>query len=252
MYHLDSFIIYISGESKGRERGKAGHYICFKYLNQQWFCFNDDSVYTCDFPNVPMHVYMAFYRPMPTIGCQYVKDLNVSNVAHLSKHEVTLMFEQRPMATHKSGRITGKNTQNSQVVEGNFIKNKSNESFLSKAMLRPKLITATSTPTRRKKAESDMEYVPDNDEDTQDTEEDAILERTTVREHPNKGLFLLASLGICITVMSMNLHYVRLLNVGNKHVEYFPCNSPILVNYHLQLNNRSCMMSLGKDYLQIK
>ena len=40
-----------------------------------------------------------------------------------------------------------------------------------------------------------MEYVPDNDEDTQDTEEDAILERTTVCEHPNKGLILLASLG---------------------------------------------------------
>ena len=97
-----------------------------------------------------------------------------------------------------------------------------------------------------------MEYVPDNDKDTQDTEEDAILERTTVREHPNKGLILLASLGICITVMSMNLHYVGLLNVGNKHVEYFPHNSPILVNYHLQLNNHSCMMSLGKDYLQIK
>ena len=47
-------------------------------------------------------------------------------------------------------------------------------------MLCPKLITATITPTRRKKPESDMEYVPDNDEDTQDTEEDAILERTTV------------------------------------------------------------------------
>ena len=119
-------------------------------------------------------------------------------------------------------------------------------------MLRPKLITATSTPTRREKPESDVEYVPDNDEDTQDTEEDAILERTTVREHPNKGLILLASLGICIPVMSMNLHYVRLLNVANKHVEYFPRNSPIVVNYHLQLSNCFCMMSLAKDYLQIK
>ena len=189
---------------------------------------------------------MTFYRPMLTIGCQYVKDLNVSNVAHLSKHEVALMFEQRPMATRKSGRNTGKNTQNIQVVEGTFVKNKSNESFLSKAMLRPKLITATSTPTRRKKPESDMEYVPDNDEDTQDTEEDAILEKTTVCEHPNKGLILLASLGICITVMSMNLHYVRLLNLGNKHVEYLPRNSPILVNYNLQLNNCCCMMSWEK------
>ena len=199
-----------------------------------------------------MHVYMAFYRPMLTIGCQYLKDLNVSNVAHLSKHEVTLMFEQRQMATCKSGRNTGKNTQNIQVVEGTFVKNKNNESFLSKAMLHPKLITATSIPTRRKKPESDMEYVPDNDKDTQDTEEDAILERTTVCEHPNKGLILLASLGICIPVMSMNLHYVRLLNVANKHVEYFPRNSPIVVNYHLQLNNCLCMMSLAKDYLQIK
>ena len=140
-------------------------------------CFNDDSVYTCKFLNVPMHVYMAFYRPMPTTGCAYVKDLNVSNVANLSKNEVTLMFEQRPMAARKSGRNTGKNIQNIQIVEGTFIKNKRNESFLSKAMYRPKLITATSPPTRRKKPESDMQYVPDNDEDTQDTKEDAMLEK---------------------------------------------------------------------------
>ena len=131
---------------------------------------------------------MAFYRPMPTIGYQHVKDLNLANVAHLSKHEVALMFEQRPMAVWKLTRTTGKNTQNIEIVEGTFVKNKNNQSFLSKAMLRPKLITATSTPIRRKKADSDIDYVPDNDEDTQDTEEDVILEKTTVPEHPKKRL----------------------------------------------------------------
>ena len=44
-----------------------------------------------------MHVYMAFYRPMPSIGTQVVKDLNMANVAKLTKSQVTLMFEQRPM-----------------------------------------------------------------------------------------------------------------------------------------------------------
>ena len=136
---------------------------------------------------MPMHVYMAFYRPMPTIGCQYVKDLNLANVAHLSKQEVVLMFKQRPMPVWKSTRNTGKNTQDIQIVEGTFVKNKNNESFLSKAMLHPKLITATSTPIRRKKAESDIDYIPDNDEDTQETEEDVILEKTTVPDHPKKG-----------------------------------------------------------------
>ena len=97
------------------------------------------------------------------------------------------MFKKRPMAAQKSTRTTGKNTQNIQMVEGTFVKNKNNESFLSKTMFRPKLITATSTPMRRKKAESDVDYVPDNDEDTQDTEEDVILEKTTVPEHPKKG-----------------------------------------------------------------
>ena len=126
-----------------------------------------------------MHVYMAFYRPIPTIGCQHVKDLNLANVAHLSKHEVALMFKQRPMAARKSTRTTGKNTQNIQIVEGTFVKNKNNESFLSKAMLCPKLITATNTPMRRKKADSDIDYVPDNDEDTQDIQEDVILEKTS-------------------------------------------------------------------------
>ena len=136
---------------------------------------------------MPMHVYMAFYRPMPTIGCQHVKDLNLANVAHLSKHEVALMFKQRPMAACKSTRTTGKNTQNIQIVEGTFVKNKNNQSFLSKAMLRPKLITATSSPMRRKKAESDIDYIPDNDKDTQDTKEDVLLEKTTVPEPPKKG-----------------------------------------------------------------
>ena len=199
-----------------------------------------------------MHVYMAFYRPMPTIRCQYVKDLNVSNVANLSKHEVTIMFKQRPMAAWKSGRNTGKNTQKIQIVKGTFVKNKRNESFLSKAMLHPKLITATSTPTRRKKPESDMEYVPDNDKDTQDTEEDAILERTTVPEHPNKGFISLPLFGICIPVITRNFSYVTVFNVGNKHVKYFRQTLPIVLNSHLQLNNLFCMMSLAKDYLQIK
>ena len=199
-----------------------------------------------------MHVYMVFYRPMPSIGCQYVKDLNVHNVAHLSKHEVTLMFEQRPMVPWKSGRNTGKNTQNIQIVEGTFIKNKSNESFLSKAMLCPKLITATSTPTKRKKPECDMEYVPDNGEDTQDTEEDAILEKTTVPEHPNKGLILLPSLGICIPLMTRHFNYLTVFNLANKHVKYLPQTSHIVLNSHLQLNNFFCMMSLVKDCLQIK
>ena len=54
-------------------------------------------------------------------------------------------------------------------------------------MLCPKLITATSTSMRRKKTEYDVDYVPDNDEETQDTEEDVILEKTTVPEHPKKG-----------------------------------------------------------------
>ena len=97
------------------------------------------------------------------------------------------MFEQRPMAACKSTRTTGKNTQNIQIVKGTFVKNKNNQSFLSKAMLCPKLITATSTPMRRKKAESDIDYVPDNDEDTQDTEEDVLLEKTTVPEPAKKG-----------------------------------------------------------------
>ena len=156
-------------------------------MNRQWFCFNDDSVYTCDLPTIPIHVYMAFYRPMPTIGTQVVKDLNVANVAKLTKSQVTLMFEQRPMPVRKSNRTSGKNTSNIRPHEGTFVSNKSNSSFIAKAKLRPKLITGTSSPNTRKKAESDLDYNPDNDEDTQDTEEDVRLEKTTVPEQPKKG-----------------------------------------------------------------
>ena len=65
--------------------------------------------------------------------------------------------------------------------------NKSNSSFIAKAKLHPKLITGTSTPKTRKKAESDLNYNPDNDKDTQDTEEDVWLEKTAVREQAKKG-----------------------------------------------------------------
>ena len=124
---------------------------------------------------------------MPTIGTQVVKDLNVANVAKLTKSQVTLMFEQRPMPVCKSNQTSGKNTSNIRPHEGTFMSNKSNSSFIAKAKLRPKLITGTSSPNTRKKAESDLDYNPDNDEDTQDTEEDVQLEKTTVPEQPKKG-----------------------------------------------------------------
>ena len=80
-------------------------------MNRQWFCLNDDSIYTCDLPTIPIHVYMAFYRPMPTIGTQVVKDLNMANVAKLTKSQVTLMFEKRPMPVRKLTRTSGKTCQ---------------------------------------------------------------------------------------------------------------------------------------------
>ena len=71
--------------------------------------------------------------------------------------------------------------------EGTFVYNKMNSSFIEKAKLSPKLITGTSSPNTRKKAESHLDYNPDNDEDTQDTEEDVWLEKTTVPEQQKKG-----------------------------------------------------------------
>ena len=124
---------------------------------------------------------------MPTIGTQVVKDLNIANIAKLTKSQVTLMFEQRPMPVCKLTRTSGKNTLNIRPHEGTFVSNKSNSSFIAKAKLRPKLITGTSSPNTRKKAESDLDYNPDNDKDTQDTEEDIWLEKTAVPEQPKKG-----------------------------------------------------------------
>ena len=97
------------------------------------------------------------------------------------------MFEQRPMPVRKLTRTSGKNTSNIWPHEGTFVSNKSNSSFIAKAKLHPKLITGTSSPNSRKKAESDLDYNPDNDEDTQDTEEDVRLEKTAVPEQPKKG-----------------------------------------------------------------
>ena len=97
------------------------------------------------------------------------------------------MFEQRPMPVRKLTQTSGKSTLNIRPHEGTFMCNKSNSSFIAKAKLHPKLITATSIPNTRKKAESDLDYNPDNDEDTQDTEEDVQLEKTAVREQAKKG-----------------------------------------------------------------
>ena len=70
---------------------------------------------------------------MPTIGTQVVKDLNMANVANLTKSQVTLMFEQRPMPVRKLTRTSGKNTSNIRPHEGTFVSNKSNSSFIAKA-----------------------------------------------------------------------------------------------------------------------
>ena len=110
------------------------------------------------------------------------------------------MFEQRPMPVHKLTRTSGKNMSNIQPHEGTFVSNKSNPSFIAKAKLHPKLITGTTTPNTRKKAESDLDYNPENDEDTQDTEEDVQLEKTAVREQVKKGYILFEYIILCIIV----------------------------------------------------
>ena len=92
------------------------------------------------------------------------------------------MFEQRPMPVCKLTQTSGKNTLNIRPHEGTFVSNKSNSSFIAKPKLHPKLITGTNSPNTRKKAESDLDYNPDNDEDIQDTEEDIRLEKTAVPE----------------------------------------------------------------------
>ena len=137
---------------------------------------------------------------MPTIGTQVVKDLNMANVAKLTKSQVTLMFEQCPMPAHKLTQTSGKNTSNIRPHEGTFMSNKSNSSFIAKAKLRPKLIRGTTTPNTRKKTESNLDYNPENDADTQDTEEDVRLEKTAVREQAKKGYILFEYFILCIIV----------------------------------------------------
>ena len=137
---------------------------------------------------------------MPTIGTQVVKDLNMANIAKLTKSQVTLMFKQRPMPVRKLSLTSGKDTSNIWPHEGTFMSNKSNSSFIAKAKLRPKLITGTTTPNTRKKAESDLDYNPENDKDTQDTEEDVRLEKTAVCEQAKKGYILFEYIILCIIV----------------------------------------------------
>ena len=59
------------------------------------------------------------------------------------------------------------------------------------SLKRPSCILSSSqaqvAPILGKKTESDLDYNPDNDEDTQDTEEDVRLEKTTVPEQQKKG-----------------------------------------------------------------
>ena len=55
---------------------------------------------------------------MPTIGTQVVKDLNMANKAKLTKSQVTLVFEQRPMPVCRLTRTSGKNTSNIRPHEG--------------------------------------------------------------------------------------------------------------------------------------
>ena len=101
------------------------------------------------------------------------------------------MFEERPMRVCRLTQTSGKNMSNIRPHEGTFVSNTSNSSFIAKAKLRPKLITGTTTPNTRNKGESDLDYNPENDEDTQDTEEDVRLEKTAVCEHAKKRLHII-------------------------------------------------------------
>ena len=124
----------------------------------------------------------------------------MTKVAKLTKSQVTLMFEQRPMPVRRLTRTSGKNKLNIRPHEGTFVSNKSYSSFIAKAKLRPKLITGKSTPNTRKKAESDLDYNPDNEEDMQDTEEDVRLEKTAVHKQAKKGYILFQYIIVCIIV----------------------------------------------------
>ena len=66
-------------------------------------------------------------------------------------------------------------------------------------------------PTTRKKAESDLDYNPENDEDTQDTEEDVQLEKTPVHEQAKKGYILFEYIILCIIVSTKS--YVQIIYI---------------------------------------
>ena len=110
----------------------------------------------------------------------------MTNIAEIRSHEMVLLLDVVPMArrtsTHKKATKSGMTP----TAEGTFVKDTTNEAFRAKSLLRPQLISNPPALEKRKKAESDKDYLPPTD-NTEDTEEDVFLEKSAVPESRNKG-----------------------------------------------------------------
>ena len=146
--------------------------MAFKYLNNTWLAINDKIAYTCNFPTYPLNVYMAFFRPYKSIGCQSIKDLDMHAIGHLEDHEVSLMFAKTYLTSHSQSRAACKSTQKIHIYEGTYVQPNANQAFAAKAALRPQLISNKEASPKRKKPELDVDYLPD--EDMADTEDDRL------------------------------------------------------------------------------
>ena len=66
--------------------------MCMKYLNKEWFLFNDEEVYSVKLSTFPKNIYMAFFWQTATLGLAGIQGWDRSHVKNLAPHELKGML----------------------------------------------------------------------------------------------------------------------------------------------------------------
>ena len=159
-----------------------------KYLNKEWFLFNDEQVYSVKIPTFPINIYMVFFHQTCILGLANIRGWDMSHVKKLPPPQFKAMLGLVPAKPQSKPPPPEPPNKKIKINEGRFVEGSQPSAFSSKMENRPELLTEKPKPRQRKSAsDEDIDYDPEEDMcDTEDTLEDIQLEKQTIVENKEK------------------------------------------------------------------
>ena len=199
-YYLDSFIVFIP--SNEQKVTKGGHYVAYKDFNNISLLCDDSEYYVSSFPDIPLNIYIAFYRYGPSSKKATVPNLEVDQLPNMPFSKIVSMFKAPEFKTVPTPTVDDAQTietdnpqsqksDSTQVKtsEGTFVPPHDKSQFMEQLKLQPKLLSEKLTPTKQVTKDDDNNYVPSTKNGTEDDEEDSQVDDSV--EKPEKGYELI-------------------------------------------------------------